>query len=40
VKQGALVFFMAMAAVAFGIMLKQCDADKQQGTPARKVSSS
>jgi hypothetical protein len=38
-KQGVLIFLMAMAAVALGIMLKQCDADKEQGTPARKVSS-
>jgi hypothetical protein len=40
VKQGALIFFMALAAVALGIMLKRCDADKPQDTPARKVSSS
>jgi hypothetical protein len=39
VKQGLLIFFMAMAAVTLGIMLKQCDAEKQQGTPDRKVTS-
>jgi hypothetical protein len=39
VKQGVFIFFMAVAAVSLGIMLKQCDSEKR-AAPPDKVSSS
>lgn len=39
-KQGVFIFFMAVAAVSLGIMLKQCDSEPLRAAPPNKVSSS